>query len=149
MIHPKLDRITFLFISLLVLSTATVLLVASDGFDKLDPRFRLAYRQAGGDDGFAVNFSNSYRRNIQRIFNYYLLERSKLDVSKQESREPWLALLANVRAELLSLKTTSEWQNKHLLLILDIDKMRENLISGDWDKARTGEAELIARFNQI
>ena len=142
MIHPKLDRITFLFISLLVLSTAAIVLVASDGFDKMDPRFR-------GDDGFAVNFSNSYRRSIQRIFNYYLLERSKLDISKESAREPWLTLLAKIREELLSLKTASEWQNKHLLLILDIDRIRQELMSGNWDKARAGEAELIARFNQI
>ena len=142
MIHPKLDRITFLFISLLVLSTAAIVLVAGDGFDKLDPSFRW-------DDGHAVNFSNSYRRNIQRIFNYYLLERSKLEISKDSSTEPWIAILAKTREELLLLKTISEWQNKHLLLILDIDKMREDLMAGNWEKARADEAELIARFNKI
>ncbi|MEK9183153.1 MAG: hypothetical protein AAB849_01445 [Patescibacteria group bacterium] len=142
MIHPKLDRITLLFVSFLVLSTAAIILAASDGFDKLDPRFR-------GDDGPAVNFGNSYRRNIQRIFNFYLLERSKLDVSAESAREPWLIALAKVREELLLLKTTSEWQNKHLLLILDIDKMRGDLSAGNRDKALEDEAELIARFNKI
>lgn len=146
MIHPKLDRITFLFVSLLVLSTAAIVLAASDGFDKLDPLRQLADR---GDDGIAVSFSNSYRRNIQRIFNYYLLERSQLEISKDSTAEPWIALLAKTREELLLLKTTSERQNKHLLLILDIDKMREDLTFNNFEKARVDEAELIARFNKI
>lgn len=144
MIHPKLDSITFLFISLLVLSTAAIVLMASDGFDKI-----FAGKPKNVSSFSIINFSNSYHRNIQRIFNYYLLERSKLDISKDSAAEPWLALLAKTREELLLLKTTSEWQNKHLLLILDIDKMREDLAAGNWEKARSSEADLIARFNKI
>lgn len=144
MIHPKLDRITFLFVSLLVLSTAAIVLVASDGFDKI-----FANKSEDASSFSIINFSNSYRRNIQRVFNYYLLERSKLEISKDSVTEPWITLLVKTREELLLLKTTSEWQNKHLLLILDIDKMREDLAAGNWEKARVDEAELIARFNKI
>ncbi|MBI5022725.1 MAG: hypothetical protein HZC05_00975 [Candidatus Magasanikbacteria bacterium] len=144
MVHPKLDRITFLFVSLLVLSTAVIVLVASDGFDKI-----LSNQPEDISTFSVINFSNSYRRNIQRIFNYYLLERSKLDFSKDSENEQWINLLVKTREELLLLKTTSEWQNKHLLLILDIDKMREDFAAGNLEKARADEAELIARFNKI
>lgn len=146
MIHPKLDRITFLFVSLLILSTAAIVLAASDGFDKILSK---ASQSENVSSFSIVNFSNSYRRNIQRIFNYYLLERSKLEISKDSTVEPWIALLAKTREELLLLKTTSEWQNKHLLLILDIDKMRDDLTFNNFEKTRVDEAELIARFNKI
>ncbi|HBV58067.1 MAG TPA: hypothetical protein DEB73_02290 [Candidatus Magasanikbacteria bacterium] len=146
MIHPKLDRITFLFVSLLVLSTAAIILVASDGFDKILSK---ADQSENVSSFSIINFSNSYRRDIQRIFNYYLLERSKLDFSKDSENRQWIDLLSKTREELLLLKTTSEWQNKHLLLILDIDKMREDLTAGNWEKAQADEAGLIARFNKI
>jgi hypothetical protein len=146
MIHPKLDRVTFLFVSLLVLSTAVIVLAAGDGFDKILSK---GSQQENVSSFSIINFSNSYRRDIQRIFNYYLLERSKLNFGAESAREPWLTLLSKVREGLLALKTTSEWQNKHLLLILDIDKMREDIAAGNWEKARADEVELIARFNKI
>ncbi len=139
----KCDKPSFLFFSFLILGSVFLIFLAfgraAKNQETIVPSVTLLK-----EDGL------SYKQEVENIFNRYLTERGRFELNHSlEVKTQWLNLVAKTRQDMLSLKTKAEFQTKHLQLILQLDKMRDELAEEKWAETQNEEVELFALFNKI
>lgn len=139
----KYDRPSFLFFSFLILGSVFLIFLAFG-------RAAKNRETVENNRSLSVEAGPSYKQGVENIFSRYLAERGKFELARlPEVKTQWLNLLGETRQALLVLKVNAEFQTKHLGLILQLDKMRDDLAEEKWSEAENEEVELFALFNQI
>lgn len=143
----KLDKehLTLLALAVVVLGSFTFLaLLFYQYTPKVDIKLSLEKREpVVNEEG-----DGEYDRQIQAIFRRYLKKRTRLvEVAPDEAQKDWSVAVKEAKQELLELRVGSNSLEKHLQLILSLDKLSDYLAGKSLLDAISIEKKLIKLFN--
>ena len=97
-----------------------------------------------------ITEDQNYENNVKAIFRRYLIKRARLvDLTGQDLQTQWTTAVADAKKQLLGLNVSSNKAEKHLQLILSLEKISSFLAGKSLPDAISIETLLIKLFNQI
>lgn len=97
-----------------------------------------------------ITEDQNYENNVKAIFRRYLIKRARLvDLTGQNLQDQWTIAVSEAKKQLLGLNVSSDKTEKHLQLILSLEKISSFLAGKSLPDAISTETLLIKLFNQI
>ena len=98
----------------------------------------------------AITEDQNYENNIKATFRRYLIKRARLvDLTGEEMQNQWTVAVTEAKKQLLGINVSSAKAEKHLQLILSLEKIGSFLAGKSLPDAISSETLLIKLFNQI
>lgn len=88
--------------------------------------------------------NETYKESVNQIFSVYFGKLSNIEnLNETEKIASWLTLAEQTKNNLLSVKVTADFKDKHLAIILSLDKIENFLTNRNIEGAKKEENNLL------